>query len=112
VRTVIFAMVLSGCVADVGVDVAEMERQTGPGAAIEPATTQENLCALAADLPATDPCSMICDPETLKNVLLAEGRAAGRCYEFACSFPEYKVSFGVCLDGIGPGIYPRTAAIQ
>ncbi len=103
-------LVLSGCVADG--DVAEMERVGGPATATAPETTEENLCALAAERPASDPCSMICDPEELKNVLLAEGQAAGRCYEFACSFPELKVSFGVCLDGVGPQVYPRTAAIM
>jgi hypothetical protein len=110
VRTAFLLMVLSGCVENV--DVAEMERVRGPGAAIAPATTEENLCGLAAELPATDPCSMICDPEALKNVLLSEGQAAGRCYEFSCSFAAEKVSFGVCLDGQGPRPIPRTAAIM
>jgi len=110
VRTAFLVLVLSGCVADG--DVADMERVRGPGQATEPATTEENLCGLAAELPASDPCSMICDPEALKNVLLSEGQPAGRCYEFSCSFDSQKVSFGVCLDGEGPRPIPRTASIM
>lgn len=55
-------------------------------------------CTLAAELPPDDLCSLICDPDALRQALIDQGRAAGVCYELACSLDDStQVSVGVCL---------------
>jgi hypothetical protein len=62
------------------------------------APEQSPLCALADALPADDICSMICDPDAMKDMLLAEGSPSGRCYELACTLDATTtVQVGVCL---------------
>ncbi len=56
------------------------------------------ICALAAQLPADNICSLMCEPEVMKEQLIADGMKAGTCYEFACTLPDStSVSVGVCL---------------
>lgn len=58
-----------------------------------------DLCALAAQLPADDACSLICDPAALADYLVAEGMHTGACYQLRCVLPnlEDAVGVGVCL---------------
>ena len=57
-----------------------------------------DVCALAAELPADNICSLICDPDLMEDQLIADGRAMGTCYEFACVLPDAsRVTVGVCL---------------
>jgi hypothetical protein len=57
-----------------------------------------DVCALAAQLPPDDLCSLICDPAALKQTLLDAGVTTGRCYLLLCALPEdVDVSVGVCL---------------
>lgn len=63
-------------------------------------TTGPDLCALAAQLPADDVCSLICDPPAMADFLVAEGMQTGACYQLRCSLPtlEDAVGVGVCLS--------------
>lgn len=55
-------------------------------------------CTLAAELPPDDLCSLICDPDALRQALIDQGRTRGVCYELACSLDDStQVSVGVCL---------------
>jgi hypothetical protein len=57
-----------------------------------------DVCGLAAELPADNICSLICEPDVMKDQLIAEGMAMGTCYEFACTLPDAsRVTVGVCL---------------
>ena len=61
----------------------------------QPAT---DVCALAAQLPGDNLCSLMCEPDVMKDQLLADGMAAGTCYEFSCALPDApSVTVGVCL---------------
>lgn len=57
-----------------------------------------DTCALAAQLPSDDICSLACDPDAMKAKLIAEGNQAGACYQFYCALTEDQhVVVGVCL---------------
>lgn len=57
-----------------------------------------DVCALAAELPDDNICSLICEPDLMEEQLIADGRAMGTCYEFACVLPDAsRVTVGVCL---------------
>ncbi len=63
--------------------------------ALAPAT---DVCALAAELPADNICSLMCEPDGMKAQLIADGMAQGTCYEFRCALPDAtSVTVGVCL---------------
>ena len=65
----------------------------------EPAT---DVCALAAQLPGDNICSLMCEPDVMKAQLIADGMAAGTCYEFLCALPDSSsVTVGVCLPPPG-----------
>lgn len=55
------------------------------------------LCGLAAALPASNACSLICDPEAFAARLVADGMAHGACYQLRCDLGSMVVSVGVCL---------------
>src|SRR5438093_12542191 len=58
-----------------------------------------DLCAQAAQLPAEDVCSLICDPPAMADYLVAAGMRSGACYELRCALPgiEHAVNVGSCL---------------
>ncbi len=66
--------------------------------ALEATPAEPDLCALAAELPADDLCSLICDPAALHQAMIDEGVATGRCYLLLCQLSEdVHASVGVCL---------------
>lgn len=57
-----------------------------------------DVCALAAELPSDDICSLICDPDALAAEMEASGSEPGKCYQLYCMLPEeHHVLVGVCL---------------
>ncbi|MFT3699144.1 MAG: hypothetical protein QM831_38715 [Kofleriaceae bacterium] len=57
-----------------------------------------DLCVLAAALPPDDICSLVCDPDALRQALIDTGRTPGVCYEISCALDDTtQVSVGVCL---------------
>src|SRR3569623_934436 len=65
--------------------------------AVDPLPGEPDVCGLAAELPAADICSLVCDPDAIKDRLLADGTAQGTCYELRCALPGLTVQVGVCL---------------
>ena len=58
-----------------------------------------DICTLAAELPATDVCSLMCDPPAMAAYLIDEGMQGGRCYQLRCELPgSDAVMVGVCLQ--------------
>ena len=56
------------------------------------------ICAAAAELPASDPCSLVCDADAFEQRLLDDGMAGGACYQLRCELrADMTVSVGVCL---------------
>ncbi len=56
------------------------------------------LCGLAAALPVSDVCSLVCDPDQFAARLLEGGIHTGACYQLHCVLsPAVSVSVGVCL---------------
>ena len=102
---VVAALLLGACVDDDTTqppvpsttrDEADIQRTSIKVDAPEVDTSE--LCALAADLPPTDNCSLICDPDGFKARLIEEGMKTGTCYQLRCTLsPEVTVSVGVCL---------------
>ena len=57
-----------------------------------------DVCDLAAQLPADDICSLVCDPDAMAAQLIADGSDRGACYQLSCTLPgEQRVLVGVCL---------------
>lgn len=65
--------------------------------AVEPLPGQPDVCGLAAELPTDNICSLVCDPDAIKERLVAQGDAQGTCYEMRCELPGLTVQVGVCL---------------
>ena len=89
------AVLLAGCVADdatssrIAVPEHELE-ETG--------VTEEQVCAAAAELPASDVCSLVCDPDAFRARLQDSGMKPGACYQFRCELTAtMSVNVGVCL---------------
>ena len=60
--------------------------------------TEDAICAAAAALPASDMCSLVCDPEAFRARLVDDGMKGGACYQIRCNLaPEMSVTVGVCL---------------
>jgi hypothetical protein len=89
-----------GCVADEPVppagddrlaDEVEVDVSAGKG------DEAIDICALAAQLPDDDICSLICDYEAFKQRALDNGMEPGACYTFRCTLPgDVGVNVGVC----------------
>ena len=93
-RTAILVLALVGCAAE--------QPPPGTSEAVDIATIDQtparDVCALAAGLPADNICSMVCDPDAMKDALRAAGDPDGRCYEFDCTLTDGSSVFvGVCL---------------
>lgn len=55
-------------------------------------------CALAAALPDTDMCSLVCFPDQLAARMLDGGMKAHACYHLVCALTaDVTVNVGVCL---------------
>lgn len=56
-----------------------------------------DICALAAELPDDDICSLICDYDAFVERALEGGMEPGACYTFRCTLPgDRAVNVGVC----------------
>lgn len=102
---------VSGCVAASGEPSDSVESKSPSLLTIDPVAAAQientfstedagpDLCAHAAQLPADDACSLICDPGALADYLVAEGMHTGACYQLRCSLPgvDNVVGVGVCL---------------
>ena len=94
-RTTILVLGLLGCVAE------PLPPDTSETVSISMVdeTPQRDVCGLAAALPPENICSLVCDPDALKDALLARGDAPGRCYELNCVLSDGSSVFvGVCLQ--------------
>jgi hypothetical protein len=108
VRRWLIAVVLaSGCVdaaapeAPATVKIVPHEAATTSARAPEQPAT--DVCALAAELPGTNICSLMCEPDVMKEQLIADGMTMGSCYEFVCNLPDAStVTVGVCLPPAPP----------
>ena len=61
-------------------------------------STDPDLCTLAEALPPDDLCSLICDPDALRDAMLEAGVASGRCYLMLCVLTvDVHAQVGVCL---------------
>jgi hypothetical protein len=104
----------SGCIASgdrpdmQSAEGVTLRVQAAPGA-IE---TTPDVCALAAELPADNICSLICDIPAMKDAMRARGDATGRCYDWLCQLPDSTTVYvGVCLGGFDPRpIFNETGA--
>ena len=58
----------------------------------------DDLCALADELPFDDICSLVCDPAAMAARMLDDGNEPGACYQLYCALPgDAHVLVGVCL---------------
>lgn len=93
-------VVLGGCVADAdGPPIVTIET---PSEVLVIAPEDEpqdaDVCALAAELPLGDVCSLICDPLAMAEHMIATGTEGGQCYQLYCKLSEdAHVLVGVCL---------------
>ena len=95
-------VVVCGCVADEPPPairaVAKPPFATPAIANLRQGDAPPDVCALAAELPGDDACSLLCDPPALAARLVADGSRAGACYELYCALPDASsVVVGVCL---------------
>jgi len=102
VRAWLMAVALvAGCTTDAASPtsprVSINGRELASAIAVEPMPGEPDVCGLAAELPSDNICSLVCDPDAMKERLLAEGTAQGTCYEMRCELPGLTVQVGVCL---------------
>lgn len=58
----------------------------------------DDVCGMAAALPVSDVCSLVCEPDAFAARLREGGMHAGACYQLRCALsPTTTVSVGVCL---------------
>lgn len=100
-RSLLLSLVLVGCVAE-----SEAPPQIEVATELElddvqvtlPADEEMDVCALAAELPLDDICSLICDPPAMAARLVEDGSDKGSCYQLYCALPgDEHVLVGVCL---------------
>ncbi len=106
---VVFVLMLTACAAEqptitpvasgeVGLSAMEMIDFDSMTAELEVGTQDPDLCALADALPADDLCSLVCDPDALREAMLDAGAVSGKCYLMFCQMSEtVHASVGVCL---------------
>lgn len=92
------AVCLVGCVAaDEEVVRGDPAGEVAPGVTAGKGDDGVDVCALAAQLPDDDICSLICDYDAFAQRALDNGMEPGACYTFRCTLPgEVGVSVGVC----------------
>jgi hypothetical protein len=92
-------VVLGGCAADAE-EPAPPVRTFPPAGDVTLIDGDEEMdvCALAAQLPTEDICSLVCDPVAMAAFMVAAGEDGGTCYQLYCSLPgDAHVLVGVCL---------------
>jgi hypothetical protein len=98
-------VVLAGCIAD---SAEPPSVETAPPRVTAPhldvslvgarAGGDTDVCALAAELPLDDICSLMCDPTAMAAQMVVDGNEPGTCYQLYCSLPgDAHVLVGVCL---------------
>ena len=98
-RRSILLVIVAGCVG--AADPApphptDLSHVRLAGAALQ--SEPPDVCSLAAQLPADDICSLMCDPDAVAAQLVADGDAPGTCYELLCTLPDAtQITVGVCL---------------
>ncbi len=95
----IVMVVLVGCVdetdAPPSIDPTSIEIETLDGSVVD---SEMDVCGLAAELPASDICSLVCDPDAMKEQMAVNGSQPGKCYQLYCQLTETDyVLVGVCL---------------
>jgi hypothetical protein len=93
---------LAACAVEPPVDETRTQRLDQMASedfiAVESENDEPDLCGLAAELPADDLCSLICDPDALEAALIAQGTPVGRCVTMICPLSETVTAHvGVCL---------------
>jgi len=102
-KLAVLAVLLGACVADDATTFPPDTHRDEANVSIEPigqaADAQySEFCELAANLPTTDVCSLVCDPDGFKARLTDSGMKSGNCYQLRCNLsPEVSVTVGVCL---------------
>ena len=90
-KLVLVVVLLGACVAD-------SEPEDRPVIVEDDRIAEDELCALAAELPASDACSSMCDPDAFGDRLRASGMEGGACYQVRCDLSaETSVTVGICL---------------
>lgn len=91
------ALLLGACVADSAEPPVVTIQPDEPGKD-DSDTDTTAICAAAAALPASDACSLVCDPDAFKARLVDDGMAPGNCYQLRCDLAaDMSVTVGVCL---------------
>ena len=92
VKLAVLVVVLFGaCVADAPADDRPVIIEDEP-------VVDDELCSLAAELPASDACSLMCDPDAFGDRLRDDGMAGGACYQVRCELSaDTSVTVGICL---------------
>lgn len=90
-----FAVIVALLGACVGVDDEASKVELMPDDEI---VIDDQACEAASALPASDVCSLVCDPDAFRARLADEGMQRGACYAYVCTLaPEMSVTVGVCL---------------
>ncbi|MBA3391819.1 MAG: hypothetical protein H0T89_04195 [Deltaproteobacteria bacterium] len=100
VVVVLVGTLLGACVAESDAPMPDTDRSESAALEIDGVEQDANaqLCAMAAELPADDMCSLICDPDAFAARLTEDGMKGGNCYQFRCAVSiDVSVSVGVCL---------------
>jgi hypothetical protein len=91
VRFAVIVVLLGACVADDEASKVEVLPD-------DEVVTDDQVCEAASALPASDVCSLVCDPDAFRARLADEGMKSGACYAYVCTLaPEMSVTVGVCL---------------
>ena len=97
-KVLLLLVVLGGCAADP--EPPPTIRIAEPKIDVTVMGSDDGLdvCALAAQLPSDDICSLVCDPDAMAAQMVSDGNQAGTCYELYCSLTsDQHVLVGVCL---------------
>lgn len=101
VRWLIAVVLVAGCTTDAASPseprITINNKDLATVVAVDPVPGEPDVCGLAAELPTDNICSLVCDPDAMKDRLLAQGTAQGTCYELLCALPGLTVQVGVCL---------------
>jgi len=99
-QSLLSILVLVGCAVDSGpsrtIEIVDDDNVVSIG----PLTPDADLdvCALAAELPSGNICSLICEPSKMAERMVEDGSDRGTCYQLYCELPENEhVLVGVCL---------------
>lgn len=93
-------VVLGGCVADADSPPVVTIETPSDVLVIAPEddAQDKDVCALAAELPLGDICSLICDPLAMAARMADSGSESGQCYQLYCALPgDEHVLVGICL---------------